>query len=147
MTDPIDLSFGRHAVESGQREAHEELNATVEMQVGVTKGTFYLIRRSGYRCRIRDSPMGGHRMAGPDRADFVRCVVADGEDEIHVRRVGFCELIPGFATSVTGWNPDAFELFDGARIHLAGRMAAGAECVEAALSALVERCFGHDGAR
>ena len=40
------------------------------------------------RRRILDAPMGGHRLAGPDRAGLARRIVADGEDEIELGRAG-----------------------------------------------------------
>ena len=47
------------------------------------------------RGRIGHAPMRGHRLARPDRAGFAGGVVADGEDEIHLRRAGRGELVPG----------------------------------------------------
>jgi hypothetical protein len=41
--------------------------------------------------------MRRHRMTGPDRADFTGGVIANGDDEIHHRRIGRCELVPAFA--------------------------------------------------
>ena len=46
------------------------------------------------RGRVGHAPMRGHRLARPDRAGFARRVVADGEDEIELRRVRAGELAP-----------------------------------------------------
>ena len=40
--------------------------------------------------------MRRHGLAGPDRADFLGSVVADGEDEVQFGRAGTGEFLPSF---------------------------------------------------
>jgi len=65
----------------------------------------YLAKRAPLRVvtavhlrRIWKAPMGGDRLPGPHRADFAGRVITDGDDEIHLRRVRDCKLIPAFAS-------------------------------------------------
>jgi hypothetical protein len=46
--------------------------------------------------------MGGHRLAGPDRAGFLSCVVANSEHEIEFRRAGFGELLQSLGAEIRG---------------------------------------------
>jgi hypothetical protein len=59
--------------------------------------------------------MRGHRLAGPDRADFIRGVVADGEHEIQLRRIRLGELVPGFAAQSFRRQMILFQQLDGQR--------------------------------
>ena len=75
---------------------------------------------------IGHSPMSGDGLAGPDGADLVGGVVADGKDEVEMRRAGRGELIPGFASQARGAEAGGFDVPEGFRADRAGGMAAGA---------------------
>src|SRR5260221_8891337 len=91
--------------------------------------------------------MCGDWLAGPDRADFVSSVVTNGKDKIHLRRTGFCELVPTLAAESGRGKVYSFKLFQGVRIHGAGRKASCAECAEVGTAPMVEDRLRHDGAR
>ena len=52
--------------------------------------------------RIRHAPMRGHRLPGPDRADFAGGVVAHGDHEIESRARRPAKLFPGLAAQALG---------------------------------------------
>ena len=54
----------------------------------------FLLFAALYGRRIRDAPMRRHRLARPDGADFAGGVVAHGDDEIHLRRIGLSKPLP-----------------------------------------------------
>ena len=63
-------------------------DTAVEHEVGVAEGFFDLLRRACDGGGVGDSPVGSHRLAGPDGADFFGGVVADGENKIEFGRAG-----------------------------------------------------------
>ena len=77
-----------------------ELNAALESQVGFVEGTILLVRLRSRR--VGDTPMRGHRVAGPDGAGLARRIVTDGEDEIERRRAFGGELVPTFRAIAVG---------------------------------------------
>ena len=48
--------------------------------------------------RIWKAPMGRDRLAGPYRTDLAGRVIADGDDEIHLRSIRSCKFIPALAS-------------------------------------------------
>ena len=78
------------------RQRVEYADPLIEHPVGVREGQRDFRRRAVGLGRIGNSPMRRHRLAGPDRAGFAGRIVADGEDEIELRRTGLGELVPGF---------------------------------------------------
>ena len=86
------------------------------------------------------------RLAGPDRADFFRGVVTDGEDEIEAGRGGPGELLPALASETVGWQMSTLELRDGLRPNGSGRVAAGAVGSKVRTAFVVHDGLGHDGA-
>src|SRR5579862_6252168 len=91
--------------------------------------------------------MGRHRLAGPDRADFLGGVVADGEDEVHLRSAGAGEFLPAFASQPRGGYVRALQLLYRLGMHESGRMAAGAVSRGIGTAPVVENCFREDRAR
>ena len=61
------------------------------------------------RRRVLDSPMRGHRLAGPDRADLARGIVANGEDEIELGRAVLREFLPALRAVAVGRKPHLVE--------------------------------------
>ena len=61
--------------------------------------------RAFYLRGVLNAPMCRHRMSGPDRTHLARGAVADGDDQVHGRRLG---LDPGFSILDAG---DVTELF------------------------------------
>src|SRR5271155_4123692 len=110
------------------------------------KGAFDLLRRTFDGCGVRNSPVSSHRMPWPNGTDFVGGVVADGKDEVHLRRTGRGELVPGFTTKACYRDSGEFELFDCFGADSARGMAARAVSLEGTLRPVVQNTFGHDGA-
>src|SRR3546814_384494 len=96
---------------------------------------------------IFDSPMRRYRMAWPDRACLTRGVVADGEHEIHVRRIWPGELLPAFRAQSFGWIADPLQQPERDRVDRALGEAPSREGAEVAFAQLVERAFREDRAR
>ena len=51
--------------------------------------------------RIGHAPVCSQGLARPDRTDFVRGVVTDGENEIEIGSVRLCELVPALAAKTS----------------------------------------------
>ena len=63
--------------------------------------------------------MRRHRVAGPDRADFARRLIADREHEIHLRRVRLGELIPALRAQALRRQLHGLQQFERERMHFA----------------------------
>src|SRR6516162_9427557 len=81
--DLVDAALDRQAVELGDRKRDKQLDAVFEGDVSLAEGAPLLGIRALHGGGIGDTPMGGHRIAGPYRAQFARRLVAHGEHEIH----------------------------------------------------------------
>ena len=128
------------------RQIDEDADARRQHAVGVVEGELDLGRRALCPGRIGNAPMGGCRAAGPDRAGLAGGVVADREDEIHLRRVRAGELVPALRTELADVVAEVRKQAEGVRIDRAARMAAGRIGLEAALALTVEDRLGHDRA-
>src|SRR5260370_16809418 len=91
--------------------------------------------------------MRGHRLPWPDRADFFRRVVAEGNDKVELRRTRLGEVIPTLAPQTLRRNPPSFESFQRLRPDRARRMTSRAVRREPRLAFKVQNRFGHDGPR
>ena len=74
--------------------ADEDLDAVVEVAVDSLELGKVLVLRADEGGRVLNTPMRGHRLARPDRADLGGRVVADREHEIELRCAGLGELLP-----------------------------------------------------
>ncbi|PHJ93937.1 hypothetical protein VF09_37215 [Nostoc linckia z9] len=90
--------------------------------------------------------MGGHRLAGPDGAGFGSGVVADGEDEIELRRAGYCELVPVLRTGEARVVVHALQKLQRVGVNFTLRLRAGRIGLELASAEPVEDGFGDDRA-
>src|SRR3569623_136938 len=95
--------------------------------------------------RVLETPVCGGRMTRPDRTGFSCGIVANGDDEIHVRRAGSGEFVPRFAAQILDRVAGFHDLLDRERIDFAARLAAGAIADEAAFAQGGDQGFGHDG--
>jgi hypothetical protein len=144
--DAIDFFFDCEGVEARERQTQEQIDPATKGHKRFAKCQFNLFGRSRNCDWVRDAPMGGDGLAGPDGADFFCGVVADGEDEIHFWRVGLGEFEPMFAAEACGGNLRRFELLERFGADLAGGITSGAEGGEMGLAVTVQNRFGHDGA-
>ena len=108
-SDLVDLFLHGELVQRGDRQGEEEADAAIEDDVRIAEGAGDLFGRAADGGRIGDAPVRGHRLARPVGARFVGGIVADGEDEVHLRGVGSGELIPGFAAQAVGRDPGGVE--------------------------------------
>src|SRR6266850_2383782 len=72
-------------------------------------------------------------------------VVADGENEIHLRRSGLCELLPVLAAQAFHGQACQANQLESFRTHDSRRVASRAESCEKRPALTVENCLGHDG--
>ena len=98
--------------------------------------------------RVGIPPVGGGRVAGPERAHLACGVVAHGDDEVHVGRAGGGKLVPAFAAQAFGRDASGTQHLQAQRVGLlvVARAAAGRKGLEAALPQMVEQGLGQDAA-
>src|SRR5579859_4209664 len=103
------------------------------MQLGKDPGKekIFLLVCSFKPRRIFNTPVGGHRLPRPDRADLASGIRTDRKYEIHFRGARPCELVPRLAAEGFGGQPRFSDLCEGKRIHLPPGMAAGAVSTKA----------------
>lgn len=104
-----------------------------------------LLRSSFYRCGIGDSPMRRHWLSRPIRTLLLRCVVADREDEIEMRRFRSGEFIPGLASEPFSRDSGRLELLQCLRPGLSSWVAPGTIGFENSFSLMVQNCLSHNG--
>ena len=96
VPDLVEFLLEREIVEAGKRQAQKQADSAIEQEESFAKGALIsLCSLNGGG--IGNAPMRGHRLAGPHRADFLRRVVADREDEIELGRPGLSKLLPALA--------------------------------------------------
>src|SRR5579872_3971930 len=123
--DVVDFFFDREVVERLERKIQEKADAAVEHEVGIAEGFFDLLGSARDGGGIGDSPVSGHRLAGPDGADLLRGVVADGEDEVELGRIGARKFFPAFAAEIGSGKASGFDLLESFGAHFSGGKAAG----------------------
>src|SRR5260221_4559470 len=77
-----------------QRQRNEQIDTILEVtkRSGKRGEPFHVTAADGGR--VFDAPMRFLCVTGPDRTQLARGVVANSEDEIHLRRAGHLELVP-----------------------------------------------------
>src|SRR5262249_2791445 len=100
-----------------------------------------------YRGRIRYAPVRGHRLARPQGTGLAGRVVAYREHEVQGRSARLSELVPALRAQAFGLELLSLQQLQRERIYFAGRMAAGAECTEAAGARSVQIGLGEDRSR
>ncbi len=105
-----------------------------------------LVRIGHVGCGIRRGPLRKHWRPRPYRAHLACGPVADGYDEIHVRRVLERKFVPRFAPRTLRADTALAQKLEDEGIHAAAWMTAGAERFEATLAFRVQHAFGDDAA-
>ena len=100
-----------------------------------------------HRRRILYTPVRAHRLARPHRANLAGRVVADGKDEIHLRRSGLRKFIPALAAQICDRHALGRKKLNRKRIDRSARMASSTKAAKAALAKIGEDAFGEDAAR
>jgi len=147
VADSVDLPLDREFVETRKGQAQEQTYPAVQNHKGLPKSLFDLLRRACHRRGIGDAPVGRHRLAGPHRADFLGCIVADRKDEIELRRAGPRELVPTLAAKAIGRKMRKFQLFQRLGPHGSCWLATSAKRNEIRPTLPIQNGFGHDGPR
>ena len=78
----------------------EQPDPAIKHSEGITKRVGDFIWSALDCCRVGHTPVRRHRLPRPQRTDLIRCVIADGEDEIQRGGTRLRELIPGLAAEV-----------------------------------------------
>src|SRR3984957_13557148 len=86
LADLVDFFFNCELVEGLQGQVEKQADSAVEHEECVAECFFNLLKSACNSGRVGNAPMRRHRLAGPDRAYFLRGVIADREDEIELRR-------------------------------------------------------------
>ncbi len=147
LADVHDFPLDRGCVQPIQRQADEGAHPAHDLAEDGLEGAALLFVAALHGGWVFKAPVRSHRVSGPDGAGLARGLVADGENKVHLRRIGRGELVPAFAAQGVRRVADAFELFDGVGVDYPARMAARAIGLEAALAQGVDQSLAHDRAR
>ena len=88
MTDVVQFFLQREIVETFERKAEKQTDSPIKKEVSVPKGSLDIRFAAANRRRIGYTPVCRHWLSRPYRADFIGCVVTDGEDKIESRCAG-----------------------------------------------------------
>lgn len=97
-------------IEARKWQAEKEANSAVQGEEGIAESALDVLVRTSRGSGIGNTPVRGHRLAGPYRADFVPGFVANRENKIHPRGAGFGELIPALAMQAGKRQPRSVQL-------------------------------------
>src|SRR5579871_442371 len=86
-------------------------------------------------------------MPRPDGADFTSRVIADREDEIHLRSIGTGKLVPPLAADARRVTAKRMQSFQGEGIYRARWGASGAVGLESPRAHLVQQTFREHASR
>src|SRR5450631_2755393 len=145
--DVVDFLLEREPVEGREREAQEEADSSIQQKESFTESLLHLLFGSLHGGGIGDTPVGGHRLARPHRADFVRCIVTNGENEIEPGGVRLGELFPALTAQASRGQVSHFQLPQSLGADCSRGMAPGAVRGEIRLALLIRDGFGHDRTR
>ena len=90
-------------VEARKGQAKEEADSAVENHESLAEGALDLLGRAFDRGGIGNAPVRGHGLAGPDGTHFLRGVVANGEDEIHLAARRASQTRPSSCCATRQW--------------------------------------------
>ena len=143
--DMVDFFLDGELVESREGKAEEQADPAVQDKEGVAKSAVDLLWAASDGSGIGDTPMRGDGLSGPNGADFLSGIVADGKDKVHRRSAGLGELTPALAAQIYSGKPSGFELLEGVGMDATRGMAARAVSREVRLAAMIQEHLGHDG--
>jgi hypothetical protein len=89
----------------------------------------------------------GHGLAGPDGTRLAGRAIADGENEVHARRIDPGKLRPILAAQAVQRVVVAAQDLEGQGMHLALRLASGTVAPKPAATPALEDTLGQDAAR
>src|SRR5689334_3687109 len=86
LADAVQFPLERKAVMTLQRKAEKQTDSSIQNKERFAVRSLDLNFTSANRCWIGNAPMSGHRLSGPQRANFFSGVVTNCEDEVELRR-------------------------------------------------------------
>lgn len=107
---------------------------------------FYYLSCTHRSCGIWNTPMRGHRVTWPHRANLVCRVIADREDKIHLGRTRFRKFFPALAAQIGCWYSSGLKLAQCLRAHSPGWMAACAITDKLQWPLRIQDCLSRDRA-
>ena len=144
MSYPVNLFLDRQLIEAREGQTKEQTDPAVENHEGVAEGLFDCFPRAIHSGGVGNAPMRGHGLARPDGTYFVGRLVTHGEDEIQLRRPGFCELILILAAQAIHRQARDSKLIECLWPHEPRGMATRTVGFEAGRSFLIENRLSHD---
>src|SRR5215472_9333969 len=102
VSNVVDFFLECQFAELLDRKGEEQADPPVEHEECIAVSTLDFSSTAFNSGGVGNAPMGSNWLSGPDRANFLRCVVADGEDEVQLGRVWFREFIPRLAARAPG---------------------------------------------
>ena len=111
------FSLDGKAVKPGERQTDEQTDPAIEGEKCIPVGFLYLLDRPLHGGGIGNTPVRGHRLAGPYRANLFGSVVTNRENEIERGSFRTSELLPAFAAETSGGHMCALELRERGRTH------------------------------
>src|SRR5262249_31584468 len=96
---------------------------------------------------VGNAPVCRHGMPRPHRAGLARRLIADRDDEIHLRRIRLGELVPAPAAQTLSPQAESGQEIKRQRMNGPFGKAAGAEAPEAALPPMVHQRLRENAAR
>ena len=125
-SESVQVLLNRHPIQGSERQVDKHSDALVELEEGGAKRVQLVLLTAFRRDGVGDAPVGTDRVPRPDRAGLVRGVIADGYDEVELRRFRWRELVPAFAALRGGREFRLFQHLDGDRVNLASWCATNA---------------------
>jgi hypothetical protein len=117
LTDATDFLFYGEGIKTGEREAKQNANSSVEHQESVTERSLDLFRCAIDRCRVWNAPVRGRRLPRPNRTDFLGGIITNRENEIHTWCCGSREFFPWFAAQFRSGEFSEFQLSECAGMY------------------------------
>src|SRR5437899_4594825 len=96
--DLLEPALQAQPIEAADRQRRENPNALMQHPVRILERKRDLSRGAFGFGWMGNAPMRRHRLAGPNRNDFARSVVAAVEGKMERRRAGLGEIIPRLRT-------------------------------------------------
>src|ERR1700687_426680 len=113
----IHFLLQREPIQGHQRQSEKETDAPVKSKKRLAEGAFDFGGVSVHGSRIWYSPVRGHGMSRPDRANLLGSVVANREDELHLGSAGAREFIPALAAQAGCGNASQLKLLQRFGMH------------------------------
>src|SRR5579864_5751783 len=147
LPDPIDLSLQRHRIQFGKGKAEEQTDPPIKHEENAAEHVGYFLGSPLDGRRIGAAPVRGHGLARPYRTDLLGGVVADGENEVQLRRARLGKLAPIFTTQSIHRNSRRLQLAKRLRPYGSRRVTSGTIRGESWAAFEIQDGFSHDRPR